>query len=180
MRCYWSCLPWIVAWSWWKDNVPSTFLTYCHISPFHRVYRTHPRTLKHTQVTPYCQPMLPMISLRRYLRPGPFPIPTHQCHYRSTCIQPCTCFSSSHLFLLNGLFLMFHSMACAFFCFFCKFGCQFHTEKKRNGPNCGGWRFGGEHNIYQGCRVRTTAGGSSRDNPLHLNIQQCVMLTENS
>lgn len=43
-------------------------------------------------------------------------------------------------------------------------------------PNCGGWGFGGEHNINQGCRVRNTAGGSSR--PVHLNIQQCVMLTE--
>ena len=195
VRCYWSCLPWIVAWSWRKDNVTSTFLTYCHISHLHWVYRTHPqsRTQTHRWLSSLpCQltsDLFPprtsagvtdcLLNPRRYLPPDLFfspYIPTHQCHYSSTCIQSCTCFSSSHFFCSTQWHV-------PFFCFFCEFGCRCHTEKnntkktnktnkkkkkqKKNKkknlfPNCGGWGFGGEHNINQGCRVRNTARGSSR------------------
>lgn len=105
-------------------------------------------------------------------QPGDFlfvTIPTHQCHYSSTCIQSCTCFSPSHFFCWNGLFLMFHSMACAFFLLFLRIWMSMPHWKKTKQiktenmfPNCGGWGLRGEHNINQGCWVRNTARGSSR------------------
>lgn len=114
MRCYWSCLPWIVAWSWRKDNVTSTFLTYCHISHLHWVYRTHPQSQiqTHTGDSSHCPPTFPLISSCRMsagvtdslIHPEMVPNPrafspyTHQCHYDLTCIQSCTCLSSSRFF----------------------------------------------------------------------------------
>lgn len=79
--------------------------------------------------------------------------------------------------LLDGLFLVFHSMACAFFLLFLQIWMSMphwrkatiKKKKQRKGgknknlfPNCGGWGFGIDFNFYQGCRVRNTAGGSSR------------------
>lgn len=51
VQCYWSCLTWTVAWSWWKDDVTSTFLTYCKVSlpSLSITGRTNSHTL--TQVT---------------------------------------------------------------------------------------------------------------------------------
>lgn len=115
---YWNCLPWIVAWSWWKDNVTSTFLTDCHISHLHWVYRTHPqsRTETHTQLTPHCPSTLPVnSSLRRFLPPGPSshshtPVPLQRNMHRTTYLLLVLTF-----LLLNSLFPVFHSLSCAFF-----------------------------------------------------------------
>lgn len=63
VRCSWSCLPWTVAWSWWKDNVTSTFLTYCNVSSLSLSItgRTNSHTL--TQVTLFTARQLYQCSL---------------------------------------------------------------------------------------------------------------------
>lgn len=124
VRCYWSCLPWTVAWSWWKDNVTSTFLTYCHISQRHRELQS-----AHTQVTLltahrlYQWPLpwgrqLAWLTASSTPTPLSAPLglfsPTHQCRYNSTCLL-CISFSSLHFFCWM---VSFHSMACAFFLLF--------------------------------------------------------------
>lgn len=189
VRCYWSCLPWIVAWSWWKDNVTSTFFTYCHISHPHWVYRTRPqsRTQTHTGDSPHCPPSLPVISPQRtsagvtdcLVHPATVPTPGPFFHTHTSVPLQLNMHTIMYLLLiltfllLNGLFLVFHSMACAFFLLFLQIWMSMphrkknkqkkRQEKKKNMfPNCGGWGFGGEHNINQGCRVRNTARGSSR------------------
>lgn len=56
----WSCLPWIVAWSWWKDNVTSTFFhLLSYVSPSlsitgrtHSHRHTHIRTHTHRWLLP--------------------------------------------------------------------------------------------------------------------------------
>lgn len=151
LRCYWSCLPWIVAWSWWKDNVTSTFLTYCHISHLHWIYRTHAHSHRHIHThrgdSPHCPPSLPVIS---------FPEDVSWCDWlpRTPCdgTYPRGFFPYTHtsvplqlnmhtimyllliltFLLLNGLFLVFHSMACAFFLLFLQIWMSMpHWKKKR-------------------------------------------------
>lgn len=189
MRCYWSCLPWIVAWSWWKDNVTSTFLTYCHISHLHWVYRTHPQsqTQTHTGDSSHCPPTFPLISSCR-MSAG-----VTDCLIHPEMVSNPRAFFSIHtsvplwlnmhtimyllliltFLLLNGLFLVFHSMACAFFLLFLRIWMSMphwkttKTKQKKKTQQKTGFQTvedGGskEHNINQGCRVRNTAGGSSR------------------
>ncbi len=76
-----------------------------------------------------------------------------------------------------------------FFCFFCKFGCRCHTEKKKQKnnnnkketknmfPNCGGSGLGVSTTLIRDVKSEILPEGHP-DTPLHLNIQQCVMLTE--
>lgn len=97
VRCYWSCLPWIVAWSWRKDNVTSTFLTYCNVSSLSLSItgRTNSHTL--TQVTLFTARQLYQWSLPQRtsagvtdglstprslgsFNPPPPCILTHRCH----------------------------------------------------------------------------------------------------
>lgn len=107
---------------------------------------THSHGHKHTQVTLFTARQLYQWSLprgrqpvwltasntlRQYLPQGRSPIPTHQCHYSSTCIQSCTCFSSSHIFCWMVCFSCSTQWHVPFFCFFCEFGCWCHTEKNK-------------------------------------------------
>lgn len=114
VRCYWSCLPWIVAWSWrkgWCYQHISHLLSY--LSPSLSIQDTPTVTdtdaYKWLSALPaiFFQQPLPggcqlvwltaSDPLSRSLHPGLF-LPsthTHQCHYSSMCIRSCTSFSSS-------------------------------------------------------------------------------------
>lgn len=189
MRCYWSCLPWIVAWSWWKDNVTSTFFTYCHISHLHWVYRTHPqsRIHKNTQVTlltahqlyqwslPWGHQLVWLTAsytLRRYPARG-----LSFCYHTHTSVPLQLNMHTIMYLLLTLTFLLLKWFVshvplngmCLFSAFSANLDVDATLKKKTKQiktenmfPNCGGWGLRGEHNINQGCWVRNTARGSSR------------------
>lgn len=133
----WSCLPWIVAWSWWKDNVTSTFLTYCHMSHLHWVLQAAP-TVTDTHTYAHTHRWLPPLPTN--FTSDLFPEDVSWCDWLPLAPQVGTPgpFSQTHtsvplqlnmhtimyllliltFLLLNGLFVVFHSMACAFFLLF--------------------------------------------------------------
>lgn len=91
---------------------------------------------------------------------------------------------------MNGLFLVFHSMACAFFLLFLRIWMSMpHWKRKKRKTTT---RNKKKKTCFQtveggGLRVSTTLirdveseilPEDHPDTPLHLNIQQCVMLTE--
>lgn len=172
VRCYWSCLPWIVAWSWWKDNVTSTFLTYCHISHLHWVLQATPTvTDTNTQVTlltahqlyqwslPWGRQLVWLTASCTLSRPTPGSFS----HTHTSVPLQLNMHTIMYLLLiltfllLNGLFLVFHSMACAFFLLFLRIWKSMPlkkttTTKKTCFQTVEGEGLGGEHNINQGRR----------------------------
>lgn len=137
VRCYWSCLPWTVAWSWWKDNVTSTFLTYCHISQRHRELQP-----AHTQVTLLTahrlyQWPLPwgrqLVWLTASSTPTPLSAPWvfFPPHISAVTAQHACYVFASHPCISFVEWFVSTQWHVPFFCFFCKFGCWCHTEKQQ-------------------------------------------------
>lgn len=114
-------------------------------------------------------------------------MPTHQCHCSSTH-RVAYLLLILTLFSLNGFFLVFHSMACAFFLLFLQIWMSMPHWKKmlkreREKPKHISklWRVGGFGGVST-TLIRDVGleilPEDDPDTPLHLNIQQCVMLTE--
>lgn len=175
VQCYWSCLTWTVAWSWWKENVTSTFLTYCKVSSpsLSITSRTNSHTL--TRVTLFTARQLYQWSPPQRTSAGVTDgLSTPRLCPRDFKLPP----PSSHISAIKAQYAYNHVLACfflcstrwhvPFFCFFCEFGCWRHTEKKHKNnkkkhiSKLLRVRFWGEHNINQGCWVRNTARGPSR------------------
>lgn len=173
----------IVAWSWWKDDVTST---YCHMCHVHSVYRTRPQSQTQTHIWTQLtlltahqlnQPFLPLrtsagVTLTAFIHVKTAPIHTGVCPTHShvsaitaqTCIRQSSRSSSPPFFCPTVCFQCSTQWHVPFFCFFFEFGYWCHAEK--NTKTCfqsvKGGGVEGEHNIIQGRRLRNTAGGSSR------------------
>lgn len=124
VQCYWSCLTWTVAWSWWKDNVTSTFLTYCKVSSpsLSITGRTNSHTLTHVtlftarQLYQWSPPRRTSASVTDGLStpclcPRDFKPPPSS-HISAIKAQ----YAYNHV--LASCFFVFHTMACAFFLLF--------------------------------------------------------------
>lgn len=136
VQCYWSCLTWTVAWSWWKDNVTSTFLTYCKVSSpsLSITGRTNSHTLTHVtlftarQLYQWSPPRRTSASVTDGLStpclcPRDFKPPPHP--HTSVPLK----LNMHTIMYLLLVFLCSTRWHVPFFCFFCKFGCRQHTEK---------------------------------------------------
>lgn len=134
VRCSWSCLPWIVAWSWWKDNVTSTFLTYCNFSSLSLSItgRTNSHTL--TQVTLFTARQLYQCSLPQRTSAGvtdglskprlypPIPgflTPPPKAHLHTSVPLKLNLHTIMYLLLVFWGFLCSIRWHVPFFCFFC-------------------------------------------------------------
>lgn len=176
VQCYWSCLTWTVAWSWWKDNVTSTFLTYCNVSSPSLSITGRTNSHKLTQVTLFTARQLYQWSPPRRTSAGVTDgLPTPRlCPRDFKPLHPHTSvplkLNMHTIMYLLLVFLCSTWWHVPFFCFFCKFGCQRHTKKikitkkklKKHISKPLRVRFWGEHNLNQGCWVRITARGPSR------------------
>lgn len=117
-------------------------------------------------------------------------MPTHQCHCSSTH-RVAYLLLILTLFSLNGFFLVFHSMACAFFLLFLQIWMSMphwkkmlkrarerKKETKTYFETVEGRRFWGVSTTLIRDVGLEILPEDDPDTPLHLNIQQCVMLTE--
>lgn len=148
--------------------LPAHFSLNCHISHGQSIQDTpHSHRRRHTKVTfPHCPPTLPVISSKKdvswcdWLPHAPwdnsYPRDFFSSHAHTSVPSPLDTHTVTYLlliltlFLLNGFFLVFHSMACAFFLLFLRIWMSMpHWKKQTNNnnsskrnknifPNCGG------------------------------------------
>lgn len=180
VQCYWSCLTWTVAWSWWKDNVTSTFITYCKVSSPSLSITSHTNSHTLTQVTLFTARQLYQWSPPRRTSAGVTDgLSTPRLWPWDFNPPP----PSSHISAIKAQYAYNHVLASCFFCvphdgmcLFSAFSANLDvdakpgkkttkiTNKKNNKHISKPLRvkFWGEHNINQGCWVRFTARGPSR------------------
>lgn len=199
----WSCLPWIVAWSWWKD-VTSTFLTYCHMSHLHLVLQAtptvthiqvHTYTHTHTQVTPPTAHQLYRWSLSWGRQCDWLPrtqvstLP--QAFFLNPHISAITAQHAYNHVLASHPYISFvewfvSSVPLNGMCLFSAFSANLDVnatlkkiQQQQNNmfSNCRGWGFGVSTTLIRDVESEILPEDHP-DTPLHLNIQQCVMLTE--
>lgn len=139
-----------VAWSWRKDNVTSTFLTYLsYLSPSEYTGHTHSHRHKHTRwlsslPTNFTGDLFPKdVSWCDWLPHAPLtwlPLPQGLFSPHAHTSVPLQLNTHTIMYLLliltflllNGLFLVFHSMACAFFLLFLRIWMSMPHWKKND------------------------------------------------